>query len=121
MKISSGNAAVIENGSLVVHASVPFDFIFNEASPPLRFRFIVNPVSSKEDSAKTELRKLSGGILQISFSDFPAGAVDNASPEPLCLGIIDDKKLLFSYKIDALAGSEPYIFHYAWYLDEEGS
>lgn len=121
LKISSGNTAVIENGSLVVHASVPFDFIFDEADPPLQFRFIVKPVCTKEDCAKTELRKLAGGILQITFSDFPAGTIDNASPEPLCLGFIDDKKLLFSYRIDAHGAEEPYIFHYAWYLEEDQS
>lgn len=117
LKISSGNARIIENGSLVAHAFVPFDFIFDEVTPPLRFRFIVNPASLKEDHSKTELRKLSGGIFQISFSDFPRGAVDNANPEPLCLGKLEGRELLFSYRIDALAGHEPYIFHYTWYQE----
>ncbi|OGV32033.1 MAG: hypothetical protein A2020_13985 [Lentisphaerae bacterium GWF2_45_14] len=118
MTISSGDSTVIENGSIVCRSSVPLYFIFEEVSPPPQFRFIINVVDDIKCASKTELRKASGGILQITFLNFPAGAVDNANPEPLCLGNINGKTLFLSYRIDSLGGAEPYIFHYTWYLEE---
>jgi hypothetical protein len=115
MKLSSGNMEIYATGSLVPAGKRPIEIIFDEAAPPLRFKFDFDNDASPE-MERAQLQKSEDGGLKITFFNFTRG-VDNANPYPLMLGKLHGKNLYFSYRINAIPGDLK-ILNYTWYLGD---
>lgn len=105
---------IYTSGSIVPAGRRPLEMIFDEATPPLRFKFDFD--NDKDGGMeRTQLQKSDDGAVKIIFFNFNK-SVDNANPYPLLLGKLKGQNLYFSYRINALGDLK--ILNYTWYLGD---
>ncbi len=86
----------------------------------LRYEFIFkdNP-EAKENNVHANVIT-NGKGLEVMFENFN-NVLGAGNQEPVEMGKINEKKILFTYRVYALTGSKSKIFHYTWLLEKGGS
>lgn len=120
IKVSTEHYNVLASGSVILPAGEYCEFEIEN----LRFRFSFT--EKKEENGKEIKSEITGRLVQeeggnyLSFNVVNYDGLFSTPRQPLEVGTLKGKKLLFSFSVAALVGNEdPYrIVHYTWFTEK---
>jgi hypothetical protein len=118
IKIETDKNDIIDCGTIITlkHEDTIFYFSKDFGSLVIKVRF-VQDLNKKEPFLR--IKKIGEKILELEFANF-LSVTGLGNNELLPIGFINNKKILFNYRVYSIKGIG-HTLHYTFYLEKEGT